>query len=113
MRKYPSVERQSCGYAIQFIRWLVDSGVVNEIGPNALAVLVAVVTKEDEIFYRRAVNFYNDQLMGRCGLASVHALTRARKRAIDAELLVYEGGTKRRPGRYFVCGFEVSLSSFN
>lgn len=105
MSDYPAAERQSCMFAIQYLRWLFHSGAGNEIGPDAIAVLCAVVTLEDEFHYQRAVNFTNSQLMSRCGMRSEHALITARQRAVDAGLLFYKSGAKRRPGRYFVVGF--------
>ncbi|MEZ6094432.1 MAG: hypothetical protein R3C03_09380 [Pirellulaceae bacterium] len=105
VNSYPSAERQNCGFGIQYLKWLFSSGASYEIGPEATAVLTAIVTLEDEFFYNRAVNFYNEQLMRRCGIKSEHALIRARKVAIDAGLLDYTAGQKRTPGRYFVCGF--------
>ncbi len=105
MSDYPSADRQSNSFAIRYIRWLIDSGTVNEIGPDAFAVLVGVVTLEDELHYQRPPNFFNEQLMRRCGIASEPALIRARKRAVEAELLIYSVGAKRRPGTYFVSGF--------
>ena len=101
---YPSHDRHSCGFAIRYLRWLSTSGAVNEIGPDAFALLVAVVLTEDEVFYQRAPNFYDSQLMSRCGIHSKPALIRAKKRAVNAGLLVYEPGAKRRPGVYFVSG---------
>lgn len=106
MTEYP-MDRQASGYAIRYIRWLSDSGAATEVGPDAFALLVAIVTKEDELHYSRAPNFFNEQLATRCGIVSVHALARARQRAIDAGLLHYEPAAKRRPGRYFVCGFHA------
>lgn len=94
-------------FALHYIKWLCESEVAQEIGPDALALLVAVVTKEDDLRYQRAVRFFNDQLASRCGIVSVHSLIRARSRAVDAGLLDYEPGAKRRQGRYFVCGFSA------
>ena len=87
----------------------MHSGTASEIGPDAFALLVAVVMTEDEIHYQRPPNFYNEQLANRCGIStnSKHALIRARQIAIDAGLLWYEPGAKRRPGRYFVIGFSA------
>lgn len=104
MSIYPT-DRKSCGYSIRYIRWLMHSGISSEIGPDAFALLVAVVMTEDEIHYQRPPNFYNEQLANRCGIGSVPALIRARKRAINAGLLSYKPGAKRRPGLYFVSGF--------
>lgn len=101
---YPG-DRQGCGYAIRYLRWLCESGTVNEIGPDAFAVLAAVVLMEDSIHYSRAPNFFNEQLLARCGIQSEHALIRARNRAVEAGLLAYLPGAKRRPGVYFTCGF--------
>ena len=102
MSEYP--ERPPM-YAIQYAKWLFSSGAANEVGPDATALLIAVVTLEDEFFYQRSPNFYNAQLMFRCGMASEHSFIRARKIAIDAKLLNYQPGKKRTPGRYFVIGF--------
>jgi hypothetical protein len=103
---YPS-DRQGIGFAIRYLKWLFDSGASTEIGPDAVALITAVVICEDELHYERAPNFFNEQLARRCGIASVHALIRARDRAVAAGLLVYEPATKRNPGRYFVCGFHA------
>jgi hypothetical protein len=94
-------------FALHFIKWLSDSGAAQEIGPDAFALLVAVAMREDDTRYQRPVNFFNEQLAERCGILSVHALTRARNRAIQAGLLEYEPSVKRRPGRYFVTGFHA------
>ncbi len=101
---YPT-DRQSCGFSIRYIKWLIQSGAVNEIGPDAFALLVAVVMTEDETFYQRAPNFFNDQLILRCGFGSEPAMMRARDRAVDAGLLTYKSGAKRRAGVYFVSGY--------
>ena len=102
---YPADARQNCGFGIRYMRWLYESGAAAELGPDAVAILSAVLTLEDAFHYQRAPNFYNAQLMDRCGFRSEHAFIRARQIAIDAGLLVYEPGRKRTPGRYFVCGF--------
>ena len=101
---YPT-DRKSCGYSIRYIKWLCASDVALEVGPDAFALLVAVVTQEDEIHFTRPPNFFNDQLARRCGIGSEPALIRARKRAINAGLLFYKPGAKRRPGVYFVSGY--------
>ncbi len=104
MTDYPT-DRHSCGYSIRYIKWLMQSGAVNEIGPDAFALLVAVVMTEDDIHYQRPPNFFNDQLSRQSGIGSEPALISARKKAIQAGLLLYEKGAKRRPGVYFVSGF--------
>lgn len=92
-------------FAVHYIKWLIDSGTTTESGPDAFALLVAVVMREDEVRYARAVNFFNEQLCRHSGIGSVPALIRARNRAIELGLLHYEASAKRKPGRYFVDGF--------
>lgn len=104
MSEYP---KRDSMFAIKYLRWLCDSGAANEVGPDAIAVLAAVVTLEDELHYSRAPNFFNEQLQRRCGIVSIHALIRARTRAVNAGLLHYEPASKRNPGTYFVCGFHA------
>lgn len=103
--EYPAAERQGCGYAIRYLRWLCESGAAAEVGPIAVALLTAVATVEDELHYQRPPNFFRDQLLRRSGITSVHALDRARQRAIEAGLLEYRPGGKRRPATYYVRGF--------
>lgn len=103
--QYPSQERQGSFYALRYVRWLIESETVVETGPDAFALLVAVVMAEDRIHYTRAPNFYNEQLQRNSGIGSEPALIRARKRAVSLGLLTYIPGAKRRPGVYFVTGF--------
>lgn len=103
---YPAKVRQECPFfAIRFLRWVIESGAVSEIGPDAFAVLAAVVLREDSIRFARPPSFFNDQLARDCGIRSEPALMRARDRAVAARLLSYRPGAKRRPGVYFVQGF--------
>ncbi len=106
-KAYPSESRQGRFYAIRFLRWLVESGSVNDIGPDGMALLVAVVTQEDHLHYQRPPVFWREQLLSRCGMRSVHSLIAARNRAVQAGLLVYQPGAKRRPSVYFTDGFSA------
>jgi hypothetical protein len=92
-------------FCVKYIKWLIDSGTVNEVGPNAFALLVAVVMREDAVRYQYAPNYFNPQLSREAGIHSEPALISARERAIKAGLLHYKKGAKRTPGRYFVSGF--------
>jgi hypothetical protein len=92
-------------FALHYSKWLFASGASHEVGPDATALILAVVMLEDEFGCQRPVNFFNEQLMDRCGIKSEHSLIRARKIAVDAGLLQYDPGKKRQPGRYFVSGF--------
>ena len=107
MMEYPAAARAERQYAVKYLRWLFHAGAAQEIGPDATALLAAVVTMEDEFFYQRPPNFFNPQLMSRCGMLSEHAFIRARTIAIGAGLLSYEPGAKRSPGRYFVLGYSA------
>jgi hypothetical protein len=103
---YPSADRQSCGFAVRYLRWLCEFQA-SLIGPNAVAVLTAIVTFEDQLHYSRAPDFTNGQLLNRTGIKSVHALITARDRAIEEGLLFYREGTRSKPGRYYVTGFDA------
>lgn len=92
-------------FALHYAKWLFASGAAHEAGPDATALVLAVVMLEDEFGCQRPVKFFNEQLMDRCGVKSEHSLIRARKIAIGAGLLQYEPGRKRQAGRYFVSGF--------
>jgi hypothetical protein len=92
-------------FCIKYLRWLIDSDTVNEVGPDAFALLVAVVIREDALRYQYAPNYFNPQICRESGIHSVPALIRARERAIESGLLHYEPAAKRKPGRYFVSGF--------
>lgn len=98
-------------FALHFAKWLYQSGAANEVGPDATALILAVAMVEDELRYTRPPNFYNRQLMDRCGVASEHALIRARKLAVDAGLLSYTPGKKRTPGKYYVLGFTAESAA--
>jgi hypothetical protein len=106
MKAYPKRPDLFC---VHYVKWLIRSGVANQAGPDAFALLVAVVYREDEIFYQRPPNYFNEQLAKDCGIGSVPALIRARKRAVSLGLLEYIPGAKRRPGTYFVDGFPNEL----
>ncbi len=102
---YPSGERKGTAFAIRYVRWLMESEITVAAGPDAFALLVAVVMTEDRVFYNFPPNFYNEQLCRASGIGSIPALIRARSKAIELGLLAYQAGAKRRPGIYFVSGF--------
>jgi len=102
MMEYP--KRQQL-YALKYIQWLADSGVANDCGSEALAIVTMVAVTEDKLRYSRMVSFYNDQLCRICGF-SEPTLISARKRAVAAGLLFYKPGAKRRPALYFTRGMD-------
>jgi len=89
-------------FSLRFIRVLIKSGAIQEIGQGAVAMLIAVVTMEDEKRYTGAVCFWNDHLKAQAGFLSWKALDTARDRAVAAGWLHYEPGGKHRAGRYWV-----------
>ena len=112
MSDYPSAERQSCGYGIRYMRWVMESNLANEIGQDSVVVLLAVVTVEDALHYMRPPTFFNEQLMSRCGFKSRHTLIGARQRAVDHGLLSYSPGKKRQAGTYFTTGLDPVAETF-
>jgi hypothetical protein len=97
-------------FALHYVRWLIDSGINVRIGPEGFALLVAVAMREDAIFYYRAPDFYNPQLLSASGIGSDSTLNRVRKRLVKEGLLYYVQGEKGVPGIHFVTGFPVNLN---
>lgn len=97
---YPANRRSF--FAIKYIRRLGKEAYANRIGCEACWLLAIIALQEDEIGYERAVDFFNGQLMDRCGFPDERALNVARKRCVDAGLLHYEPSTKRKAGLYWV-----------
>jgi hypothetical protein len=89
-------------FAHRFTRLLFKACVANEIGTDALALLVAIVHTEDAKGYRGAVTFWNEQLMPLIGVNGVKSLIRIRNKAVEAGWLHYEQGGKGVVGRYWV-----------
>ena len=91
-------------FAQKAIRLLVKTCAAQEIGQAATLLVVTVATTEDAARYRRAVTFYNDQILPLLGLRKWDALEKARKSAIASGWLHYEPPPqgKRKPGRYWV-----------
>jgi hypothetical protein len=96
-------------FVINYLKWLIDSGTIAEAGTDVFALLMAVVKREDDLFYKRPPNYFNPQLEREAGFGSSPKLSRTRDRAIKLGLLDYTKGAKRRPGVYFVKGFPNEL----
>ncbi|AMV32772.1 hypothetical protein VN12_11655 [Pirellula sp. SH-Sr6A] len=111
---YNGTEREeSKMFALRFIRWVIESEATVALGPDAFALVVAVVAAEDRVGFNHPPNYYNEQIARHAGIGSVPALVRARNRAVEVGLLTYEPGAKRRPGVYFVSGFPNDLLENN
>ena len=100
--KYP--QDRKAYFAQKVTRLLVKTCAAQEMGQTAALLVITVAATEDAARYRRAVTFYNDQLIPLVGVKKWHTLDRARRSAIEAGWLHYEappsGG--RKPGRYWV-----------
>lgn len=89
-------------FAAEFFRVLALSGAAADLGVNAAWLVTHVVFTEDAIRYTRAVRFFNEQLVARCGFANVKTLERARARAVELGWLHYVPGSRAKPGVYWV-----------
>lgn len=98
MDTYP---KRPSHFAHKFCRILMRCCVAQDIGPDAAYMLTQIVHTEDAAHYRRAVRFFNDQLVAACGFANVKALQRARDRAVASGWLHYEEGARSRPAIYW------------
>lgn len=97
---YP--KREGTHFAHRALRLLVKTAAAQEIGPTAVALVMTVAMTEDSARYRRAVTFYNDQLLPLVGVTKWDSLDRARRKAVAAGWLHYENRGKRLPGLYWV-----------
>lgn len=99
--QYPTSRPQF--YMNAFVKAMRDNQVSMTFGDDAYRLLIAVVCREDDTGYKRAVQFHNIPLMYEAGIRSEDSLARARKKLVEAGWLVFVSGTKRGPGTYFVC----------
>ena len=102
MSSYPSAERQGKFFGLKFCKLLSKTAAANEIGADAVVLLMVVALKEDSKEYTAAPDYWNHQLMPLCGIASPKRLVKARNRAVEAGWLHYEQGGKGKVGRYWV-----------
>jgi len=98
----PTYPARSKAFAMHFVRELIFAGVPGELGADVFTLLVVIASMEDEVRYTRAPNYFNSQLVERCGFESERKLIRVRAKAVEAVWLHYEQGRKRSPGRYWV-----------
>lgn len=98
-RAYP---KRPSHFAHKFVRRLAKSAAAQEIGPEACWLLTVIAHQEDAVHYRRAVTWYEGQLMPLVGLNCRRTLARVRQKAIDAGWLHYEPGRKGVAGVYWV-----------
>lgn len=96
---YPKREKF---FFCKFARAIYLLGVANEVGPDGIALLLAIASTEDSLKYIKPPNFWNTQLMNMCGFHTEGTLIRARKKLVDSGLVHYEKGSKSKAGIYWV-----------
>ena len=89
-------------FAFKAQRQMILTCLPNEIGHAAFTLLVIISQSEDSARYKRAVTWYDDQLMPVAGFSGYKTLKSARDKAVESGWLHYEPGRKRGPGRYWI-----------
>jgi hypothetical protein len=101
MNSYPT-DRADGFFALKFCKLLSKTAAANDLGSDAVVLLMIIALKEDSKQYTDAPNYWNNQLMPLCGIGSKKRLVTARNKAIEAGWLHYEQGGKGKVGRYWV-----------
>ena len=99
MADYP--QRDSF-FAFKAQRQMILTSLPNEIGHAAFTLLVIISQTEDSARYKRAVTWYDEQLMPVAGFSTYKTLKSARDKAVESGWLHYEPGCKGVPGRYWI-----------
>ena len=72
-----------------------------DIGAVGVLLATVIATTEDAAGYRRAVTYFDGQLLPLLGLTSQKALANAREKCVQAGWIHYEHGRKGVAGRYW------------
>jgi hypothetical protein len=89
-------------FAHKTFRLMHKSMIAAELGRDVLCLLAVILHTEDAARYRGPVSYFNSQLIETLGFKKWEQFDAARKKAIEAGWLQYEGCGKRSAGRYFV-----------
>jgi hypothetical protein len=89
-------------FSHRFVRLLAKVCAAQDIGPAGAWLLTVIVQTEDAAHYKRAVTWYDAQLLPILGVDSQKTLARIRNKAVEAGWLHYEAGCKGRVSRYWV-----------
>lgn len=89
-------------YAARFVRLTVKCGLALRLGSDAVMLLHAIVSMEDELRYSGPVYYPADTLAMHAGIKSKPTFLAARKRLVEAGWLHYERGTKGQAAGYWV-----------
>lgn len=97
--QYPSSRPKF--WAMQYIRAMTKTCAANEVGSLGAFLCSVIATTEDASGYRRAVTYWDGQLLPITGAKNEKAMALARTNCVKAGWLHYEPGTKARPGKYW------------
>lgn len=100
MSQYPT-DRTDCGYAIRYIKTLLDSDAIRNHGYEAVLLAIFIASREDKLHYTKSPQFWRAELMDRFGHGSPKGFIRIRTAAVEAGLLHYLEGTRIKPGKYW------------
>jgi hypothetical protein len=78
---------------------VAKSELLQQLSGNAVKVVLAVLKREDDLFYRQRVAFFNEELEELTGL-SKRTVMQAREDAVNAGFLKYVPGSKSIRGIY-------------
>ena len=81
---------------------MIKTCVAQEIGTVGFSLLMVIANTEDAAGYRRAVTWYDGQLLPLLGLASQKSLSLARDKAVKSGWLHYEHGRKGVASKYWI-----------
>lgn len=98
MTTYP---KRDSHFAHEYVRRMVKVCLANQLGQEVFTLLSIIAHTEDAAHYRRAVNWWNEQLMVVAGFTNVKAMERARAKAVKAGWLHYERGARSKPPCYW------------
>ena len=98
MEQYPN---RPAFFAYRFTRLLFRTCAAQDIGHEAILLLIHVAHTEDAKRYSAAVSFWNHELESVLSI-SWGRLDRSRKKAVEAGWLHYERGGKGKVGKYWV-----------
>ena len=88
-------------YAMKVLRALSLSMDAPDLGPVACWLLTIIATREDQLRYEQAPQFYNQHLMTTMGMSCAKQLDRARDKAEAMGWLHYERNHNRAMARYW------------
>jgi hypothetical protein len=97
---YPT-DRKSCGYAIRFIKVLLNSDAIRDFGTEPVMLAIFIASREDRLHYSKPPKFWRAELMDKFGKGSPKDFLRIRNEAVEAGLLFHKEGTKKTPGLYW------------